>query len=188
MTQFDRLVIGAMVSLSAVSYYVTPYEAVTKMWIVAGAVGSVVFPHFSREGEPGALRGTFARALLLIGGALAPFVAVLLVWGRGLLSLWITPEFAVHATPVAKILAVAILVNALAFVPFSLIQGRGRPDVTAKYHMLELPLYLVSLVALIRMYGITGAAIAYAVRVAIDALLLFGYARRFLRSAPAHSG
>jgi O-antigen/teichoic acid export membrane protein len=65
-------------------------------------------------------------------------------------------------------------------VPFSLLQGVGRPDLTAALHFIELPLYLGLLWWLIRTRGIEGAAIAWSTRGAIDALLMFGLAKRFL--------
>ncbi|WP_419776316.1 oligosaccharide flippase family protein, partial [Lactobacillus helveticus] len=37
MVYSDRFLIGALVSMTAVSYYVTPYEVVTKLLIVPGA-------------------------------------------------------------------------------------------------------------------------------------------------------
>jgi O-antigen/teichoic acid export membrane protein len=86
---------------------------------------------------------------------------------------------------VARILSVAVLINALAFVPFSLIQGKGRPDITAKFHLVELPLYWLLLVLLIKMHGIQGAAVAYAVRVTADAVLLFLYARGLMHDERA---
>jgi hypothetical protein len=68
----------------------------------------------------------------------------------------------------------------LAAAPFAVVQGVGRPDLTAKLHLFELPLYLLALVSLTKFRGIEGAAIAWTGRVAIDAVLLFFLAGRFL--------
>jgi O-antigen/teichoic acid export membrane protein len=75
---------------------------------------------------------------------------------------------------------VGVFLNCLAQVPFALVQGVGRPDLTAKLHLIELPLYLLALCWLVAMYGIEGAAIAWTVRAVGDALVLFGLARRLL--------
>ncbi len=56
----------------------------------------------------------------------------------------------------------------------------GRPDLTAKLQVLELPVYLTALIWLTKKYGIEGAAIAWTGRVALDALVLFIMARRLL--------
>jgi hypothetical protein len=56
----------------------------------------------------------------------------------------------------------------------------GRPDLTAKLHLIELPPYLLLLWLLIRVDGIDGAAIIWTARVAADAVALFGMARWLL--------
>src|SRR6266850_6479155 len=47
MVTLDRFLIGAMVSMAAVAYYATPYEIVTKLWLIPGALVGVMFPAFS---------------------------------------------------------------------------------------------------------------------------------------------
>jgi len=47
MDKLDRFLIGSLISVSAVAYYVTPYEVVTKFWIIPSAIAAVMFPAFS---------------------------------------------------------------------------------------------------------------------------------------------
>ena len=47
MTYLDRFVIGSLLSLTAVAYYATPYEIVTKLWYVPFSLIGVLFPAFS---------------------------------------------------------------------------------------------------------------------------------------------
>jgi O-antigen/teichoic acid export membrane protein len=77
-------------------------------------------------------------------------------------------------------LAVGVLVNSLALVPAALVQGVGKPDLTAKLHLIELPTYMAVLWWLTKMHGIEGAAIAWTVRAAFDALFLFIMAKQFV--------
>ena len=67
-------------------------------------------------------------------------------------------------------------IKSLALIPFTLIQGLGRPDVTAKFHLLELPLYAGLLWFLVSRMGIAGAALAWTLRTTLDAILMFGAA------------
>ena len=85
-----------------------------------------------------------------------------------------------HSTLVLQLLTIGILINALARVPFTLIQGVGRPDITAKLHLIELPVYLVSIWFLLRGYALEGAAIAWVLRASLDAIVLFVVAHKFL--------
>jgi len=77
-------------------------------------------------------------------------------------------------------LAVGVFCNSLAHIAFAFIQGVGRPELTAKLHLAELPLYVLLVWYLIGAYGIEGAAISWALRTGIDAILLFGIAQRLL--------
>ena len=47
MVYLDRFVIGGIISISAVAYYATPYELVTKLWILPAAIVGVLFPAFA---------------------------------------------------------------------------------------------------------------------------------------------
>jgi O-antigen/teichoic acid export membrane protein len=180
----DRFVIGAMVSLTAVAYYATPYEVVTKFLLFPGALMGVIFPAFStgfaQDRERTALLfGRSVKSLFLI---LFPAMLCMVALAQDGLRLWLGAEFAQHSFRVLQWLAVGVFVTSLSYMPFSLIQGAGRPDITAKLHLIELPLYLGLLWWLIRTHGIEGAAIAWFARSAIDALLMFGLAKRFLPS------
>lgn len=182
MVYLDRFLIGAVLTAAAVAYYATPFEVVTRLWIIPGAVVAVFFPAFatSFRADParaGVLFGEAARGILL---CLFPLAFVLMAFAPEGLALWVGPEFAVPGAPVARWLLVGILVNSVAQVPFAFIQAVGRPDLTAKLHLLEAPIYFGLLWWLLQTHGITGAAVAWTVRVSIDALLLFWLSARLL--------
>jgi O-antigen/teichoic acid export membrane protein len=103
---------------------------------------------------------------------LGPIVIVVIAFARDLLSLWLGSDFSQHGTVALQILAIGVLVNSLAFLPYSFIQGIGRPDVTAKIHLLELLPYIVLSWGLVSRWGIAGAALSWTIRVSADALLL----------------
>src|SRR5205814_1034934 len=63
----------------------------------------------------------------------------------------------------------------------TLISALGRPDISAKFHMLELAIHLPLAWWLVSTYGITGAATAWTVRVIFDSLLLFRAGTRLMR-------
>ena len=91
-------------------------------------------------------------------------------------------DFAQNSTRVLQLLIVGRFINGLAQIPFAFIQSVGRPDLTAKLHFFELPFYLFIVWWLIGMYGIIGAAIAWAGRAIVDTTLLFCIAYRLLPS------
>jgi O-antigen/teichoic acid export membrane protein len=185
----DRFVIGALVSMAAVGYYTAPAEIVNRLGIFPGSLVLTLFPAFSSLdawGEKEKLERLYARSVKFLLLCLGPLLVLIMIFARDILRLWLGNEFALKSTLVLQILAVGVLLNSMALVPFTLIQGLGRPDVTAKFHLLELPLYLGVLWLLVERMGITGAALAWTLRMGFDAALLFG-ATWQLRLASLHT-
>lgn len=182
MVYLDRFVIAAVLSVTAVAYYATPYELVTKLWIIPGAIVGVLFPAFATSYVKDRQRTAllFVRGTKYVFLALFPVTLTIVAFAHEGLSFWLGAEFAQNSAPVLQWLAVGVLINSLAHTPFALIQGAGRPDLTAKLHLLELPIYLLVLWWLLPQYGILGAAIAWTARVTLDAVILFWLAQRFL--------
>jgi O-antigen/teichoic acid export membrane protein len=180
----DRFLIGAVISMAAVAYYATPYEVVTKFLIIPGALMGVMFPAFATALAEDRARADrlFARANNYIFIALFPLVLITVTFASEGLTFWIGSEFAANSALVLQLLAIGVFINSQAQVPFGMILGAGRPDITAKLHLAELAFYLPFLWWLLGAYGIVGAAIAWVARTAIDTLALFFVARGPLAS------
>ena len=179
LTYMDRFFVGSLLSMAAVGYYTAPYEAMTKALVFPGSLVATLFPVFSAvdAGESKQrLEDLCARSLKSLLLVLGPVLFLVIVFARQALLLWLGDDFANQSTLVLQILAVGVLINSLAYVPFTVLQGLGRPDLTAKLHLLELPFYAVLLWFLLRRLGLPGAALAWTLRVALDAFLLFGAA------------
>jgi|SRR5579859_346516 len=180
----DRVLIASFVSLAAVTLYTVPYEVMTRLRVIPSSLVGTLYPAFSERGGESQrvqlqwLYEGSVRYLLLL---LLPGILFLVVLGPDLLRLWMGPSFAQQASLVLQILAVGVLANALAYVPYNLLQALGRPDLTGKFHLFELPVYVVLCVALIPRWGIAGAAMASTIRFVLDSALLFWAAGRFCR-------
>jgi O-antigen/teichoic acid export membrane protein len=182
MQYLDRFVVGAMLSIAAVAYYATPYEAVTKVLILPSAILGVLFPAFaaSYRNDHGRLVRLYTRGTKYIAVLLFPGMLLVAAFALEGLRLWLGADFARQSAPVLQVLAIGVFINGVAQVFATLVQGVGRPDLSAKLHLIELPIYLPMLWLAIHRYGILGAALAWTGRVALDGLLLFWIASRFL--------
>jgi O-antigen/teichoic acid export membrane protein len=171
----DRLVIASAVSIAAVSYYVTPYEVITKTWILSASLLGALFPVISAlaASDPGALRVVCRTATTRLLAAATPISAVLLTSSDLLLGLWLGEEFRIQSTAIAHWLAVGILINVVAQVPLTALNAMGRADVTAKVATVELPIYVAAIWYAAGRFGVDGIAGVWAARAAIDAILLF---------------
>ena len=183
----DRFLIGSLLTITAVAYYTAPYEAVTRLSIISASLTMTLFPAFSALAginDNQKLGSIFARSLKYVILALGPIVAVIGLFAKEILQLWLGTDFAIESTTAMQLLAFGMLINSLAFVPFALLQGTGRPSLPAKFHLLELPVYIIVAWIFISKFGIIGAAGAWTVRMALDALLLFGATFRVCRFSP----
>lgn len=175
----DRFLIGVFATLTAVAYFATPYEVVTRLWLVSFAVAAVFFPAFALtlRTDPARARSIFSGALRFGFIALFPIVLLVVAFAQEGLGLWLGPEFATNSTVVLQWLAAGALVASLAQIPFGFVQS-ARPDLAGKLALAELPIYLALFIAVLEGYGIDGAAAVWALRAAVElAALLWMSAR-----------
>jgi O-antigen/teichoic acid export membrane protein len=185
----DRFIIGASLTMAAVAYYSVPYEIVTRLWIIPMSLVATLFPAFSAligQGQRERLPALLARSMKWVLLTIGPAVVIITAFARDILQLWLGSDFARESTLALQILAVGILVNSMVQVQYALVQALGRPDLTAKFHLAQLPIYGFLVWWLVGLWGTTGAALAQSIRLAVEALLLLMAACR-LASLPFYS-
>jgi O-antigen/teichoic acid export membrane protein len=174
MVNFDRFVVGGLLSVTAVAYYATPYDMVMKLLLVPSALLGVLFPAFAAtfEHDRAATAALFDRTIRLMMLAIFPPVLILVAFAHEGMQLWLGVEFARQSAVVVKWLAAGVLINSIGQIAFAALQGVGRSDITAILHVGELPVYALLLVVLTKTLGLAGVAIAWTVRVAIDTAVM----------------
>jgi O-antigen/teichoic acid export membrane protein len=180
MYSLDRFAVAAVLSVAAVSYYATAYEAVTRLWVVTSVLLPVLFPAlgvaFQRDRAHAArLLDRGARVAL---GAVFPAALALAAFAPEWLTVWLGADFGANAAVLAQGLAAAVFVNVAGQMAYTVLQASGRADVTGRLHLLELLPYLGALWALLRGAGTTGVVIAWGLRVLVDSAVLLRVAAR----------
>lgn len=180
MTYCDRFYIAAVLGTAAVAFYVVPYDVLVRLTVFPFAALGVLFPLISSLPQGG--HGVFAPQLRRAWHALFllwwPGVALTLLLGREILRVWVGPDYVRESLLVWQVLSVGVFANGLAFLPFNLIQGMGRTDLTAKLHLVEFPVYLLALYFALSQWGLLGVAVAWTLRVSVDCIGLFVIAAR----------
>lgn len=171
----DRFVIGAVSGAASVAYYTVPFNVASRLRIVPGAIGRTLFPQFA-EGSAQDARTLAVRALRVLHGIITPLVVIGLVMLKPFLDLWLGAPFAQRAYMVGEIILAGVWINSLTFLPAAYLQARGHPDVVAKWHLAELLPFGCALWAGLNYFGISGAALAWDIRVSVDAIGLFSAA------------
>lgn len=170
MVYLDRFVIAGMLGASAVTYYVAPYEVITKLWVIPASISGVLFPLFAQhwKSDPKHAANMLNKGIVYTLMLVFPAVMLIAVTANEWLTIWLSKEFAVKSASIVRWLAAGILINSVAQILYAKIQGAGKAEWTAKLHLLESLPYWIFLWVLLKLYGIEGAAIAWFVRVAID--------------------
>ena len=184
---FDRFLIGSLSSMVALGYYTAPFEMVIRLWIIPASLVMSLFPALSTLAGVEArqrVETLFLYSIKYIFTILGLIVLVLVLFAREIIQIWLGEEFALHSAMVLQILTFGVLIHSLAHVPFALLHAIRRPDVPAKFHLIEAPIYLGILRVLINQWGIVGASIGWTLRMMLHSLLLFGAAFKLYGLSP----
>lgn len=171
----EKFIIGRVLTLSAVGFYSVPYNLVWALTYIPGSVSGVLFPAFSRltvEGDSGRRSQLLVRGTKYVFTAILPVAVVLAIFSRKFLAAWMGPDFALRSTGVLQVLAFAVVVNSVSDPAYQALQAMGRPGIPAAFNVVEVCIHIPLCFLLIARYGVLGGAIAWAVRVSLNSLLL----------------
>ena len=170
----DRLLIGIMLGAQVVTFYTVPYQLVTKARIIPGSLGRALFPKFSADKPEDAetLAHTSLQTLLVV---MTPVVVFGMLILHPFMNVWVGKNIGQIASPLGEIFLFGVWANSLAHIPYFFLQGKGRPDIAAKYHALEIIPFVLFLWAALHLGGVYGAAWAWSIRAVVDAYLLFRF-------------
>jgi len=182
----DRFVIGAVLSMAAVAYYSVPYEMASRLQVIPGSLGGVLFPAFSTmvTQDRERLARLFARSLRNIFLLMGPVTLVLAVFARDILRLWLGNGFAMHGTLPLQVLALGLLLNAIGYVPGNLLDGIGRPDLRARIYLSYALPYILLLWFFVHKLGIVGAALVWSLRTFVELALYLVVVAKLLHLSP----
>ena len=175
-----RFFIIIWVSVEALAYFVASYEIVIKLLIISSVIVSVLFPTFSYlfQKDRNQVKTLFYQANLVNLVVMLPCTVIIILFAKDGLNYWINQEFAVNGFQVAQILVFGVFINSFGHLSQTLIQSFGRPDITAKIHIIELFLYIPYMWWFTINYEIIGAAIAWTLRVLLSTFILGFFAKK----------
>ncbi len=182
MTHLDRLLIYWVIGSAAMAWYNTPFDVVLKVTIIPMAFAGVLFPAIAHAtgSDPSRARYIYNGYRNVTLMAVFPICAVLGYFAPELLQAWLglsmeshrVAVFLAQSTLPMQLFAVGVFANSIALIPNSYIQSKGRPDLIAKLHLVEMPVFLVALWYAISNHGLPSVAAVVAIRMVVDSLAL----------------
>jgi O-antigen/teichoic acid export membrane protein len=174
LVQADRFVIAATISAAAVTIYVVPYEVVVQSLILVGSVSTVIFPSLSKlmYENPEQLKAFFLRWLGIVAGTMLLACGLLAMLLPTILKVWLKGNFSDLSGVIGQVLCIGVFINAIGSMYYALLHAKGRSDVTAILHLIEFPLFIFTLIFLLKEFGLVGAAWAWVGRMVFDTVAL----------------
>jgi O-antigen/teichoic acid export membrane protein len=174
LVQGDRFLIASTLSAATVTVYSVPFDLVTQLLVLVSAVATVAYPSFATAlgARPQEARVLFRRWLLRIALGMAMVCAAAAACLPWFMTWWIGPTLHPESIRAGQWLCLGVWVNALGAMFLSWHHAHSRYRLTATLHLFELPLHLLALLLLLPRFGVAGAAMAWTLRVSLDALLL----------------
>lgn len=161
--QGDKLILGALTSMSALAYYAVPFMLVNRMFSLTYRLGGVMFPVASAlaaRQETERLRELYlyaARYVFFLNCALA---VLLITLAHEILLYWIGPTMAQNGAQVLLLITVAALIDSLTNAPSLVNDGLGRPHITGGFAIIRATLGVSLTFLLVAQQGVIGAAYA----------------------------
>lgn len=179
--QLDKFLLGSLLSVAAVTYYVVPGSLANRIQGVIGAATQIVFPASTAlfmRGEHEALVRLYRDGTRLTFVLAAGLGVPMAVFAEPFLRYWLGTDFAMRSSVVMVLLVGTYFLLGLTGVAWGLGFGSGRAKVNGLFAvgmgLLDVGLLLV----LVGPYQITGAALAFFVSAAIGVPALISYIER----------
>lgn len=164
-TYLDKLVLSRYAPLGQFGYYGFIYAMLARALLPAAALFNAIFPAFSRmyrQGEQQQLARDAGKLQELLVVLILPVFAAFPFFADPLLRFIFDAEAArILRTPVL-LLSVGFYMNATLNIPYAVSLAAGRADIGARMNALAFVVIAPATVALVRVYGLTGGALAWA--------------------------
>lgn len=171
--QADRLIVGSMLGLPALTVYSVCLQITQHIQGVVGATFSVIFPTVSRRMETTDTVAILAKmkTWILLNIIISILVASPFLFFAGpILFLWMGHEFMVQGTTVLRLLAVSFFVMSINVTPYFILMGAGEVRFVSFTGFVGGLANLIATILLVPIAGIDAAAFGRFIYAAIASL------------------
>jgi len=179
----EKLAVTVVRSIEDFVYYGTPYNALTRLTLLASALAGVLMPRLAYMGAAAqqerashVLKTATNGCVAIMALCALPLIFIL----PDLLTLWLGRSFAEQAGLPARILLVGLVAQAGVFPAHALLRARAQPLMITALYAAEVLVQLPLAFGMVKAAGTTGAALAWTSRAFADTLLQQRMASRIL--------
>jgi O-antigen/teichoic acid export membrane protein len=181
LTTAERFALAHYRSASEVAYYMVASRLAGLLAAIPMAVAAPLYPTLVRlnsVSDHTMLRRLYSDALMWASVVLTPAAIVLAFVAHPFFSIWAGAIYGQSSTGPFYLLVTGVWISSLAYMPYSYLMAASQTQKLAWVRVGELVPYLAGVAVLTRRWGASGAALAWSLRQAVDAVMLFALARR----------
>ncbi|RJQ18362.1 MAG: hypothetical protein C4560_07390 [Nitrospiraceae bacterium] len=160
----DRLVIGAVISSAAVTFYTIPFVLVSRLMSVSYRLSLIMFPLASEMGATGK-RQELEKIYIVASRHLfflnITITTILCLFSMQILSIWMGADFAQQTYIILILISLAFFADTLTNLPSLLNDGLTFPKVTGFFAFGRAILGVIALLIGAMFFGLIGVAAAY---------------------------
>jgi O-antigen/teichoic acid export membrane protein len=179
--QLDKLLVGSMLGVAAVTYYVVPGNLAQKIQQLVAAATAIAFPVSSAlfaSGARDALERLYRDGTRLVLVLIATIAVPLAVFSDKFLLYWMGGEIAREGSLAMVLLVGTYAMLASSAMAWGMANGSGHSGINAAFTLgitaIDIGLFFV----LVRPFGVAGAAAAYFVSALVGVPVLVWYIER----------
>lgn len=176
--QADKLIIGALIGVVALPYYVIPFTLASRLMGLTFRMAHVVYPEASRLGATkqfDRLGEIYFSATRYVFFANTGMFLVIGLFGYEILYYWMGPAYAETGTTIMVLILSALILDSTTNIPAMVNDGLGHPKVTGLFALGRALVGLALIAAGTRAGGIVGAAVGQFVTFALYAAALLAF-------------
>ena len=171
----EKFIIKLFLGSAGLAYFNMPYEIVIRFLVFATSLSSTLFTLFSNNYilNPKKNISYFKNSTAWLSIIMYCLTSLLIIFGSKILIFWLGFDFQISTGKVIEILAIGLYFSALSHIPTTLLQASGRSDLSAKIHLLQIPIYIVIFSIDTSFFGVNGSAITWTIRVFVDLIMQY---------------
>ena len=182
-----RLLAGAVLGVSSVTYYVVPFNLVSKAMAITFRLGGVIFPVISgMQGKQDfdSVTSLYLKSSRLIFSISTAIVLPLLLFGDRFLGLWMGGQFKQHTGIVMLLLTLSLFLDACTNVPSNVLNGLGMPKICGYFSISNAIINLCLAWPLSKLFDVNGIAMSFLIGQIIIAPIFVFYVNSLVLKLP----
>lgn len=176
----DRVIVGIVLGPAIAGVYAVGTSVGLRMSLIAGQVTDVMVPYASLKDSSNdhvKLYIAFRKLSKYIGLLVAGFGGLLVLWMDEILSIWISPEYALNYSNIFRLLIVSYGLISLSRPAHQTLTGIGKVKITSLVYLASTISMLTGLYFLSLHLGFVGAALANFVPILLLVMNIYAYKR-----------